>query len=451
MSAAGGAFGPVDEVGVDPGRARVYEHGWQSWSPTTVHPAGATSARPRLDWQHVMRFRPGSPLPDAGFQGEGLLVVDPGDGGPVRTYAAADASVDVPSVRASLHGDRLLVTADGSVATSVTSGGLGAALCDHGDDLHARSGGPPLRPAPTVWCSWYHYFLDVTEADIVENAEAVARLDLPVDVVQVDDGWQAGIGDWTELSRSFASLGTLARRIHDTGRRAGIWLAPFVVGEGSALARDRPDWLLGDAGRNWGQQLFGLDLSHPGAREHLWTAVRSLRDLGYDYFKLDFLYAGALPAGRSRRRFADMTGLQAYRTGLEVLRDAAGQEAYLVGCGAPMLPSIGLVDAMRVSPDTFNPMVPEVSDEPLRGRAGVEARAWQHGRLWVNDADALVVRPAFGLRREWADVVAAYSGLRAFSDRVADLDDWGLDTVRRLLASVPPPAPFPQLPDPYPR
>ncbi|HYO41142.1 MAG TPA: glycoside hydrolase family 36 protein [Nocardioidaceae bacterium] len=447
MSTGQRGFQPVDEVVVDPRRARVYEHGWQSWSPTSVLPAGATSARPSLGWQQVMRFRPGSPLPVAGFQGEGLLVVDPGNDGPVRTYAATDPGHDVPSIRARLDGDRVMVSADGATRLRATWAGLGTALGHYGDDLRSSVAQAPLRPAPTVWCSWYHYFLDVTEADIVENAEAMARLDLPVDVVQVDDGWQAEIGDWTAGSTRFPSLDRLAQRIHDTGRRAGIWLAPFIVGERSALARDHPEWLLGDAGHNWDQRLSGLDLSHPGAQEHLWTAVRNMRDAGYDYFKLDFLYAGALPGARH----GDLTGVQAYRVGLEVLRDAAGEESYLLGCGAPLLPSVGLVDAMRVSPDTYNPVVPEVSDDPLRGRAGVEARAWQQGRLWVNDADALVVRPVFGLRREWADVVERYGGLRSFSDRVADLDDWGLGTVRRLLSSVPPPVPFVQLPDAYPR
>jgi hypothetical protein len=32
---------------------------------------------------------------------------------------------------------------------------------------------------------------------------------------------------------------------------------------------------------------------------------------------------------------------------------------------------------------------------------------------------------------------------------VSALDEWGLDTVRRLLGSVPDPAPFTDLPGPY--
>ena len=53
--------------------------------------------------------------------------------------------------------------------------------------------------------------------------------------------------------------------------------------------------------------------------------------------------------------------ITAYREGLEVIRDAAG-DAYLLGCGAPILPSVGLLDAMRVSPDTAPEWEPPSGD-----------------------------------------------------------------------------------------
>jgi alpha-galactosidase len=36
----------------------------------------------------------------------------------------------------------------------------------------------------------------MTEADIGENVAAIAATGLPVEVIQLDAGWQAGIGDW---------------------------------------------------------------------------------------------------------------------------------------------------------------------------------------------------------------------------------------------------------------
>ena len=89
---------------------------------------------------------------------------------------------------------------------------------------------------------------------------------------------------------------------------------------------------------------------------------------------------------------------------------------------------------MRVSPDTFHEGG-EDGSRGLRGLMPLVARAWQQGRLWVNDPDCLVARPSYALREPWADAGRRrYGGLRSFSDRVAELDDWGLATVRELLA-----------------
>ena len=65
------------------------------------------------------------------------------------------------------------------------------------------------------------------------------------------------------------------------------------------------------------------------------------------------------------------------------------------------------------------------------------ARAFMHGRFWVNDPDCLIVRPEVERREEWADHVAAWGGLRASSDRIASLDEWGLATTRELLSCSP--------------
>jgi alpha-galactosidase len=388
-----------------------------------------------------------SPGPARGFQGEGLLVLDPGTGAPVRLYAARDGLVRVPSIRAEPVDGRMVVSADDpeGVEERLVGGPAEAALAGWADGFAARAGVGPLRPAPTVWCSWYHYFAEVREADVLENLDAIDARELPVDVVQIDDGWQAEIGDWRALSGRFDSLDGLVGRIGDAGRRAGLWIGPFLVGARSELAREHPDWLVAgaDAGHNWGQDLLALDVTHPDAAASLRGTFQMLRGLGFDYFKLDFAYAGAL-RGRCRR---DVPALVAYREGLGLIRDAVGRDAYLLGCGAPILPSVGLLDAMRVGPDVapeFEPRDGDLSRPSQRAAAlSVAGRAWQHGRFWVNDPDCLIVRPAVERRERWARTVERYGELRASSDRIADLDDWGVATTRRLLASVPPPTPFP--------
>ena len=421
----------------------VHEQGWQSWSPTGTYPATSTSPRPPSHHRQVIGWRAGSRLPEAGFQGEGLLAVGPREGGEVRIWYAPDPAREVASIRARVAAGRVRICADGEVAeTTVEAGSVDAALARWAEEFaRARGVGPP-DSIPPVWCSWYQYFATVTAGDVAENLASATSLRLPIQVFQVDDGHQAEVGDWLETSPRFGSpLAEVAARIRAAGRRAGVWTAPFLVGERSRVAAEHPGWLVGgaDPGRHWDQQLSVLDVTDPAAAEWLSTVFRRLAEWGFDYFKLDFLYAGALPGRRSQ----DASPIDAYRGGLRLIREAAGPRATLVGCGAPILPSLGRVDAMRVGPDIALRYEPdEAGDLSAPGQRGaalnVRARAFLHGRFWVNDPDCVVVRPEMQRRQEWAGTVERWGGLRASGDRLGGLDGWGLEATRRLLTPSPP-------------
>ena len=64
-------------------------------------------------------------------------------------------------------------------------------------------------------------------------------------------------------------------------------------------------------------------------------------------------------------------------------------------------------------------------------------RAWQQGRFWVNDSDCLIAARTVERREEWAATVERYGALRGSSDRLRSLDEWGLETTRRLVVPVP--------------
>ena len=418
------SFEPIAEIAADPASTVVYEEGWQSWSPAALHCATELSPRPVDAVRHTMGWRPGKALPAVGFQGEGILGLAV-DGLPARVWFSPDPSTGVASIRVEASGERLFVASDGKVDELSCDAGLDAALALTGDRLSAGAVGS----IPPGWCSWSCYFGRVTEGDVAENLAAADELSLPIQIVQVDDGWQAGIGDWLDVDHRFGSLRRTADRILAAGRRPGIWTAPFLVGEQSALAQTHPDWLVADAdaGWNWDQRLRVLDVTHPPAAAHLERVYRTLSDWGFTYHKLDFLYAGAVDGGRR----ADCSALDAYREGLRLIRLAAGAEAILLACGAPLLPSIGLVDAMRVGPDVL-PEPPGTPDlrQPL---AVTRARAWMHGRLWANDPDCLVARPEIAEREQWAAHVGSYGGLAFSSDRLEALDERGLELTKRVL------------------
>ena len=407
----------LTRVPVDPRRAVVYEHGWQSWSPTAAYAAGERPARPVSEDRRVGNYRSDRDWPASVYAGEGLLAVDPGTGEGVHVFGAPSPEGPIPSVRAVADGDGVVVSADGPVDHLVVEGSLEHALARWGDGFAERAGAGPPRVAPTVWCSWYHYFTEVTQGDIEENLAAIGELDLDIEVVQIDDGYQSEMGDWLTLSDRFSSLADVVADIRGRGLRAGIWVAPFFLGARSETLAAHPDWVVGgaDPGSGWDQRLHALDTTHPGAVDYLRRVFGSFRDIGIDYFKVDFLYAAAMDGDRAE----DVPGVEAYRRGLRTIREAIGPEAYLLGCGAPILPSVGLVDAMRVGPDISSSFEPEDGDlsQPSQRAAAANTRwrAWQHGRFWVNDPDCLVAGAHVERREEWARVVERYGGLRSSS------------------------------------
>jgi alpha-galactosidase len=387
------------------------------------------------------------------FQGDGLLILDPGTGDDILVVGGFSADRDVPVVRCERRGKQaLVVSADApvSVIRVAARRGLEAAKASFADAFAAASGVGAIRPAPTVWCSWYDYFTAVTEGDIDENREAISDRGLPIDVIQVDDGYEHEVGDWLRLSSRFRSLHGMVERIRGDGRRAGIWIAPFLAGARSAAAAEHPEWLLrtGAGGpvvavQNWGQDVYALDVTHPGAREHLTAVFHRFVEIGIDFFKIDFLYAAALDGCRHDR---SLTSCQAYRHGLALVRSAIGDDAYLLGCGAPLLPTVGTVDAMRISADTGSLWAPPEGDMSQPGGASAElsvlARSYQHGRYWVNDPDCLLLGPAVERRERRTQMVSQNGGLRVLSGRIKSLDGRALDAAGEVLTTVPPPTPF---------
>jgi alpha-galactosidase len=428
---------------IDSQGARVYPEGWQSWTPTRIYGARQRQLAPVDDNHRTIGYRgdcervtvPGS------FLANGLLAVQQDVGEPVQIFSATSPH-DVATIRAYVNNDELTVTSRSTVQhweseTTDFDQALGAWGRRCANDFGVKNAfGTP----PRVWCSWYQYFGSVRALDIVENLDAIDQHQLDVDVVQIDDGYQSSVGDWLTPSAHFfegaqGTLRDLVDRILATGRRAGIWLAPFLVGERSRLAHEHPDWLLAgvDAGSNWGQRLLVLDMRMSAVRDHLTDTFASFREIGVDYFKLDFMYAGALRANG----ISTAAAVRQYRQSLELIREVVGVDSYLVGCGAPILASVGLVDAMRVSPDTAPYIEPVSGDMSSPGQSSAVAnsiaRQWQNGVFWTNDPDCLLARPGVESREQWAEHVMAVNGLRSFSDRIESLDQWGLDTVRTYL------------------
>ncbi len=280
----------------------------------------------------------------------------------------------------------------------------------------ARFMKPRVSPNPPAkWTHWYHFFHDITEDLFIQNLETIdtIRSTVPFHTVQLDDGYQSAWGDWYTPNEKFPNgLKYLAGRVADKGFVPGLWLAPFVADPKSQLAQKHPDWLVKDpkgkpiiGGYFW--EFFGyvLDLTNPAVLEWLTTLMETVvKEWGFGFVKTDFVYSGALPGIRSNPK---LTRAQAFRKGMEAIRKGLGEKTYHLGCGCPFGPSIGIVDAMRIGPDTAPNWKPFIMNmrwaSPLITREKSIAALRNnirhtlnlgtvHNRWWTSDPDCLMVR-----------------------------------------------------------
>jgi hypothetical protein len=281
---------------------------------------------------------------------------------------------------------------------------------------------PPraLGPAPpTGWATWYQFYSEVTEAQVRENLEIASAINrdptlAPLEVFQLDDGWQEAWGIWTAGEDFPSGMAALAAEIQAAGMVPGLWMAPFYVHRDSDTFRENPDWWVRDeqgeviAFTNLGTGDYAIiDASHPQAGPWMAGQVAERVAEGWTYLKLDFLYAGA----QEGQRYQELTGTQAYRLGMELLREAAG-ESWVLACGAPLLPSVGWVEQYRTGADIAFEISPDPDPAYLRWQVhNTLARGFSNGLWWWIDPDQLILREPFSLVQARGAVVAqAVSG-----------------------------------------
>jgi alpha-galactosidase len=444
---------------------RMFRNGYQSWSSSGGARVGI-DADPSITTGSLL-FARSVHHADAAIAAEGelrselvtVLRDDRGDHALVG-FAAGHMHDGTLRVRPAATGATLVAEAflGGAVLAPGATRGLHDVIVDRGDDgadhvalldrwattvgteQSARIG----APYQVGWCSWYHYFHDVTERDVRANLARAS--DWLFDVFQVDDGFQSEIGDWLTTNEDFpGGLPKLAADIAAEGQTPGIWLAPFLAHPGSEVATAHPEWiarwtdgerpLIGSVNAGWGGNVWTLDTTLPEVLDHLEATARALVGMGWRYLKLDFTYAPSFDGV-----FADrsQTPAQRVRAGFDAVRRGAGDDVFLLGCGAPLGHAIGVVDGMRIGPDVAPWWEPHADQWRPPGYADTEpstlnawrntlARSFMHRRLWLNDPDCLMLRttktrlPEHAMHT-WALAVAASGGMALVSDDLALLD-----------------------------
>ena len=469
-----------------PVKTAFYSNGWQSWSPSGARQQGEKQIRSWLKpFSHPMLYDAGTPITQkhSEFSSDmfGAIIDHEARVGLICGFLSQKEQFG--SLLSNLHPEPdLQVWANADriefrPGATLSSDWLAWQFLDLSDPepfrvyFEAVAGENEVRKrmeTPLGWCSWYYYFQNITPAEISKNLQAVSQLKsrLPLKFFQIDDGFEQDVGSWFEFDAEFPhGVAGLSQEIHREGLTPGIWLAPFILEPRSKLIRRYPDWLLRkqngrpvNSGFAWGGLGRALDLTHPDAFGYIRDVIRTtVQEWGFPYLKLDFLYAAALPGSHHD---PTKTRAQILRQALEMIREEAGSEAILLGCGCPIGSGIGIFDMMRISadvspewePNAFGIRAP-VRNEPNMPCArnaiqNIITRAPMDPHWWVNDPDCLLVRADSKLTlsevQSLATAISLSGGALLLSDDMSKLDEDRLRIARILLPVLPP---NPQVPD----
>lgn len=205
------------------------------------------------------------------------------------------------------------------------------------------------------YTSWYNYFQKINEEIILRDLDGLDRAKDAVSIFQIDDGFESAVGDWLipDKKKFPHGMKPIVDRIHEKDYLAGLWLAPFSAQKSSKVVAEHPDWLIKDnkSGKpllgcaGWGGA-YTLDIYHPDAKEyirHCFDVV--LNEWNFDMVKLDFLYSECMQPRLGKTRGQIMC------EAMDFLRECVGEEKFILGCGVPLGPAFGVVDACRVGCD----------------------------------------------------------------------------------------------------
>ena len=285
------------------------------------------------------------------------------------------------------------------------------------------------------WCSWYALSANIHEADVAGVVDFVSahRDRLPMQVIQIDDGWQKAYGDWMIDTKKFPNgMKPIADKITAAGMIPGIWLCMVRTSKN-------------------GHHLDGTDnefqdSTNPAVRDYIRKTLQERYADGYRYFKLDFNTFRT-----SKRHDQKKTRLQIARTAFKLYRESIGEDSYLCACvGGLNRGAIGYADGVRIATDSYHRWVKPYSGWCIPDAInGVGSMALSQGILFAADPDVAYTLPtekflsmpglSEGLR-SWYNYVGLLGGFMMTSD-LLHKKPWDSPEAVRLLEILNPPAP----------
>ncbi|MHB8095140.1 MAG: NPCBM/NEW2 domain-containing protein [Candidatus Aminicenantales bacterium] len=298
---------------------------------------------------------------------------------------------------------------------------------------------------PSGWCSWYYYYKNINEGEVLLNARWIAEnlKDYGATLVQIDDGWQGygkgGSRDWTTISDNFPSgMAGLAAGIRSFGLTPGIWIAPHGQSSEAVVKANKGIFLLNkdgsSASKTW-EGDFLVDGSNPKSLPYMKSLFDTLVGWGYDYFKIDGQPI-VVDEYRTKQAFMKKKGQDPellYRKTLDSVRAALGPDRYLLGCWGIPVEGVGIMNGSRTGGDVV------LGWDGFLGAVGATMEYYyQHNIVWYADPDVMLLRPPLSIEqaRAWATLQGLTGQALFSSDRLPDLPEDRVEMLKRVFPAV---------------
>jgi len=192
----------------------------------------------------------------------------------------------------------------------------------------------------------------------------------------LDDGWFPQRGSWEfDVTKFPEGDFGWAKTVRDAGMIPGVWIAPFWSNKekvdefGMNVLEEVPDHVI----------QYRVDLSDPNVRKYVIDRFRKLSQARYKYFKIDFL---ALAYTDKPYKYSKFPPERIIREFIQEIRNAIGNDTFLLGCSTVVAPCAMICDAARIMSDITENR--NVTKEIYRH---IAYRYWMNGNLFITDPD----------------------------------------------------------------
>ena len=257
------------------------------------------------------------------------------------------------------------------------------------------------------WCSWWAYRDAIDARSVGAVAKALAAQHMPdfgCSVLQIDDGFQTGMGqpegwlNWNAQKFPEGAAG-LVKLVRESGFEPGVWI--YSAFHDEAFVAQHEDWFVhDDAGKlvkgPWVE--YALDANKTAALNTvLKPTYAGLKELGFRYVKVDSLrhllydayhHAGAWLAQENASAGSTL------RKYLGEIRKRLGPDTYVLACWGVLPEAIGLADGCRLGGDGFGPATLQ------------QYNSWS-GTVWRNDPDHCDLVPRWNEAKDKGEAALA--------------------------------------------